>query len=101
MGERGTPQAGHGADPAAARPTPAQRAYLRRGLSQPGGKLPLFDHEGQRVDPKTIHACLRHGWAEPWFANPMKPDWLVCRLTPAGRHAAADADANAPTDPPA
>jgi hypothetical protein len=34
-------------------PTPAQRAWLMRGLGQPGGKLPLFDRNGQRVNPKT------------------------------------------------
>jgi hypothetical protein len=30
---------------------------------------------------------MEQGWAEPWFANPLKPDWLVCRLTQAGRDA--------------
>ena len=68
-------------------PTVAQRAWLQRGLAQPGGKLPLFDRNGQRVSPRTIKACLEHGWAEPWFANPLKPDWLVCKLTPEGRRA--------------
>jgi len=67
------------------RPSPAQLRYLRRGLTQPGGKLPLFDEEGQRVGDKTVQACIRAGWAEPWFANPMKPDWLVCKITDAGR----------------
>ena len=66
-------------------PTSAQRLYLRRGLEQPGGKLPLFDGEGQRIGEKTVRACIRAGWAEPWFANPVKPDWLVCKLTDAGR----------------
>jgi hypothetical protein len=68
-------------------PTVAQRAWLVRGLDQPGGKLPLFDRNGQRVSPRTIKSCLEHGWATPWFANPLKPDWLVCKLTPAGRDA--------------
>jgi hypothetical protein len=68
-------------------PTVAQRAWLQRGLDQPGGKLPLFDRNGQRVSPRTIKACLEHGWAEPWFANPLKPDWLVCKLTAEGRRA--------------
>ncbi len=67
------------------RPTEAQRRYLARGLKQAGGKLPLFDTEGQTVDAKTVRACVRQGWAEPWFANPLKPDWLVCKLTEAGR----------------
>ena len=71
-------------------PTPAQRRYLETGLKQPGGKLPLFDHNGQRINPKTIRSCLDHGWCERWYANPIKPDWLVCRLTPSGR-AAIDA----------
>jgi hypothetical protein len=65
--------------------SPVQRAWLRRGLDQPGGKLPLFDREGQQIDPRTIQACIEQGWAEPWFKNAIKPDWLVCRLTEAGR----------------
>jgi hypothetical protein len=71
----------------AVRPSAVQRAWLTRGLDQPGGKLPLFDRNGQRVSPKTVRACLANGWAEPWFANPLKPDWLVCKLTSAGRAA--------------
>jgi hypothetical protein len=62
-----------------------QRAYLLRGLSQPGGKLPLFDESGQRYAERTLRVCLEQGWAEPWFANPLKPDWLVCKLTDEGR----------------
>jgi hypothetical protein len=65
-----------------------QRAWLRRGLAQAGGKLPLFDANGRRVDPRTIRSCIENGWAEPWFHNALKPDWLVCRLTDAGRVAA-------------
>ncbi len=68
-------------------PTPAQRAYLQRGLDQPGGKLPLFDKQGQAVSARTVRICVEHGWAEPWFNNPIKPDWIVCRLTDAGRKA--------------
>jgi hypothetical protein len=66
-------------------PTPIQRAWLRRGLDQAGGKLPLFDEYGQRIDPRTIRSCIEQGWAKPWFANPLKPDWLVCKLTITGR----------------
>ncbi len=73
------------------RPSLAQRRYLLLGEGQAGGKLPLFDREGQAIDAKTIRACIDNGWAEPWFANPMKPDWLVCRLTDAGRKAIASA----------
>jgi hypothetical protein len=68
-----------------ARPSAAQLVWLKRGLQQPGGKLPLFDEWGQRVNEQTIRSCVAQGWAEPWFANPLKPDWLVCRLTEAGR----------------
>lgn len=70
-------------------PTPIQRGWLRRGLNQPGGKLPLFDEFGQHIDPRTIRACVEQGWAEPWFPNPLKPDWMVCKLTGAGRAIAA------------
>jgi hypothetical protein len=70
-------------------PSPVQRAWLSRGLDQPGGKLPLFDNYGKQIDPRTVQACIEQGWAEPWFANPMKRDWLVCKLTAAGRQATA------------
>ncbi len=63
--------------------------YLRRGLTQAGGKLPLFDLDGQAIAPEVVQACLDRGWAEPWFNNPLKPDWLVCKLTEAGRRLAA------------
>jgi len=69
------------------RPTPAQKAWLRCGLDQAGGKLPLFDGNGQRVSEPTIRSCIEQGWAEPWFNNPIKPDWLVCKLTEPGRDA--------------
>jgi hypothetical protein len=69
---------------AAQRPTEPQRRYLERGLSQPGGKLPLFDADGREVAPRTVQACVANGWAEPWLNNPIKPDWLVCRLTAKG-----------------
>jgi hypothetical protein len=72
------------ASPAEVRPTEPQRRYLERGLTEPGGKLPLFDRDGRQVPRKTIEACVAHGWAEPWTANPIKPDWLVCKLTPRG-----------------
>ena len=67
------------------KPSSVQITWLKRGLEQPGGKLPLFDGNGQRIDPRTIRSCIENGWAEPWFHNPIKPDWLVCKLTPAGR----------------
>jgi hypothetical protein len=66
-------------------PTSVQRSWLTRGIDQPGGKLPLFDRNGQRISGRTVKSCLDHGWAEPWFTNPLKPDWLVCKLTDAGR----------------
>lgn len=65
--------------------TAQQRRWLARGLAQAGGKLPLFDADGQRISRRTVEACIRAGWAEPWFDNPLKPDWLVCRLTDQGR----------------
>jgi hypothetical protein len=81
-----------GADDAASnaatvRPSEPQRRYLARGLSEPGGKLPLFDLDGREVPRKTIESCVAHGWAEVWFNNPTKADWLVCRLTPQGYRA--------------
>jgi len=72
------------ANAASVRPTEPQKRYLERGLTEPGGKLPLFDRNGREVPRKTIEACVAHGWATPWVANPVKPDWLVCRLTTEG-----------------
>jgi len=72
------------------RPSQAETDYLRRGLDQPGGKLPLFDEDGQRVDSTVVWSCVKAGWAEPWFRNPLKPHWEICRLTDAGRAVLAD-----------
>ncbi|WP_184798257.1 hypothetical protein [Nitrospirillum iridis] len=66
-------------------PTAVQKRWLCRGLAQAGGKLPLFWADGSKVSAATVKACLAAGWAAPWFSNPLKPDWLVCRLTDAGR----------------
>ena len=66
-------------------PTPSQLKWLARGLTQAGGKLPLFDENGQRINERTIHSCLDKGWAKPWFDNPIKPNWQVCGLTETGR----------------
>jgi len=76
---------GQRSGPLGAKPTDAQIAWLSRGASQPGGKLPLFDEWGQRIHESVVRACISHGWAEPWFNNPLKPDWLVCKLTDEGR----------------
>ncbi len=73
------------------RPTAAQAAYLRRGLGETGGKLSLFDRDGQRYRAQTIRTCITKGWAKPWFSNSIMPDWLVCRLTKAGRAAVTEA----------
>jgi hypothetical protein len=75
-------------DLAADIPTLDELLYLRRGLAQPGGKLPLFDLDGQEINAALVRRCLGRGWAEPWFNNPLKPDWLVCKLTDAGRRLA-------------
>lgn len=64
-----------------------EAAYLSCGLGQTGGKLPLFDMRGQEINPNIIQSCMDKGFAKAWFANPLKPDWVVCRLTAAGRHA--------------
>ena len=70
------------------RPTEMQKKWLQYGLSQPGGKLPLFDDQGKQISSRTVKSCIQQGWAEPWFDNPIKPDWLVCKLTGKGREVA-------------
>ncbi|MEP1231147.1 MAG: hypothetical protein ABJG88_10765 [Litorimonas sp.] len=83
MGWNGSERASEGR--ASVNVSDAELDYLRAGLSQSGGKLPLFDVTGQRINPKAMRSCIQKGLCEPWFANPMKPDWLVCRLTDKGR----------------
>ncbi len=80
-----TKEAANHNEMAGPKPSDSQRRWLVRGLEQPGGKLPLFDGEGQKVSERTVKICIKQGWAEPWFNNPIKPDWLVCKLTDAGR----------------
>jgi hypothetical protein len=91
MTDEGRPAKGRGKPgavaSASAEPSPVQRRWLLRGAAQPGGKLPLFDTDGREIPKATIRACLAAGWAEPWFANPVKPDWLVCKLTAEGYRA--------------
>ena len=83
---------GHGGAGARAAPSKVQLSYLKRGLEQAGGKLPLFDRDGRAISPQTVKACISHGWAEPWFSNPLKKDWLVCRLTEEGRKLLGEQD---------
>ena len=66
------------------KPSKPQRDWLQAGLNQAGGKLPLFGRDGREIPAQTIRACIASGWAEPWFSNPIKPEWLVCRLTDEG-----------------
>ena len=65
--------------------TTSQLKWLVRGLTQAGGKLPLFDENGQRINERTVLSCLEKGWVKHWFKNPIKPDWQVCCLTKSGR----------------
>ncbi len=65
--------------------TTTQIRWLMRGAEEPGGKLPLFDDHGQKINDRTVRSCIRKGWAEPWFQNPLKPDWSICKLTDSGR----------------
>ena len=80
----------HEENAATLRPTEPQHRYLARGATEPGGKLPLFDRDGRKVASRIIEACIAHGWAAPWIHNPIKPDWLVCRLTAKGYAAIRD-----------
>jgi|GEM_PF-957790 len=71
--------------PTAAAPTDEQRRWLKYGLKQPGGKLPLYDDKGIRISAETITSCVKAGWVEPWAINPIRHDTQICRLTEAGK----------------
>ena len=47
------------------KPTTGQLKWLTQGLTQPGGKLPLFDENGQRVSKRTVESCLEKGLTQP------------------------------------
>src|SRR5258708_5638624 len=88
--ELAAPEPSEGSESQTGRPNAAQRSYMLRGFSQAGGKLPLFDRDGQHVHAALVSACIARGWAEPWFGNPLEPDWLVCKLTEKGRRALSE-----------
>jgi len=64
--------------------TEPERQYLLMGLLHQGNKLPIFDDYGQEISHSVIQSCIRKGLSKPWFANPMHPNWRVCRLTELG-----------------
>jgi len=64
-------------------------AWLKTGVNNADGRLALFDGSGQRIEAHIQRVAIAQGWAEGWFANPMRPDWMVCRLTQSGAQALA------------
>jgi hypothetical protein len=71
----------------AVRPTQEELRWMRRGLNQPGGKIPVFDESDTPVDPKIVLRCLEQQWVEPWVGNQKNPNnlYMACRLSPLGR----------------
>ena len=67
----------------------SEHSYLSTGLEHREGRLPLFDSHGQEVKLSVIRSCEAKGLIEGWFANPMRPNWRVYRLTEKGRRIAA------------
>jgi len=65
----------------------AMREWLSGGLKREDGRLALFDLFGEPIDRGAVKKAIAQGYAEPWFASPMRPQWTVCRLTPKGRTA--------------
>ena len=60
------------------------REWLRGGENRDDGRLALFDQFGEPIDRKVVKTAITSGFAEPWFASPMRPQWTVCRLTQKG-----------------
>ena len=64
--------------------TQKERDYLRMGINQPGGKLPLFDGQGQEINLSVIKACVNKGLAEQWFCllytSPSPRDATLSRM---------------------
>ena len=60
------------------------REWLSGGEAREDGRLAIFDQFGEPIDKKVIKTAIASGFAEPWFASPMRPQWTVCRLTQKG-----------------
>jgi hypothetical protein len=61
--------------------------WLKTGLNNPEGRLSLFDGSGQKIPASIQRFAIQNDLAEGWFANPMRPEWMVCRLTARGQRA--------------
>ena len=61
------------------------RGWLQGGEAREDGRLALFDQFGEPIDRKVVKTAIASGFAEPWFASPMRPQWIVCRLTSKGQ----------------
>jgi len=61
------------------------RVWLRGGGAREDGRLALFDQFGEPIDKKIVKTAIASGFAEPWFTNPMRPQWTICRLTRKGQ----------------
>ena len=61
--------------------------WLSGGLGREDGRLALFDSFGEPIDKAVVKTAIASGYAEPWFSSPMRPQWMVCRLTAKGRGA--------------
>ncbi len=57
--------------------------WLQAGEKQPGGKLPLYDANGERIPKALIQVSLEYGLVEPW--TPGVAALGICKLTPLGR----------------
>ena len=61
------------------------RDWLNGGLNREDGRLAIFDTFGEPINKAVIKTAIASGFAEPWFSSPMRPQWMVCRLTAKGR----------------
>lgn len=57
--------------------------WLQAGENQPGGKLPLYDKDGERIPKALIQVSLEYGLVEPW--TPGVAPLGICKLTSLGR----------------
>jgi len=63
------------------------RNWLEAGSQRTDGRLAMFDQFGEPVSKGVIKTAIASGLAEPWFSSPMRPQWMVCRITQKGREA--------------
>jgi hypothetical protein len=62
-----------------------EKKWLQKGLTHPGGMIPLLTEKGEPVDSKLIEKAFLNGWIELLPSARDGACFIGCRLTQSGR----------------